>query len=361
MADKVISHCLPLYFLANAFMKTVTPSNNGSVTQTGTWTTLIDGVIGDKSGYIPGGNALYSSSVSATLEFSFTGTSLVIGTWATDGVTERGGIIEVEIDGEVVETWNSDGQTDGVSDSVYDNTRTPTARVYRNLSNTSHTVIVTVLSLSSGGNVYIDYFGTLKAPSDCTPVFVFDIPKMNADGYALSPNQANDTVFNDGDEAQIEIVEEFYSYPVARVYTNDYYDITTGLSADDIHPNEIGYQQIAEASLNLVGQEFSTSPEIIDSITQATDKSTGVTIDQFKGTIVTNNASLGSGAVVSFTVTNALIKSINNVVVNHSSGGTFGAYSVQAGNISDGSFKVLIHNISGGSLGEALTLNFVII
>lgn len=348
-------------FLANAFMKTVTPANNGSVTQTGTWTTLIDGVIGDKSGYIPGGTALYSSNVSATLEFSFTGTSLVIGTWATDGVTEKGGIIEVEIDGEVVETWNSDGQTDGVSDSVYDNTRTPTARVYRNLSNTSHTVIVTVLSLSAGGNIYIDYFGTLKNPSEATSVFVFDIPKMNSSGYAEIPNQASDAVFNAGDEAQIEIIEEFYGYPVARVYTNDYYDIVTGLSIDNIHPNEIGYQQIAEASLNLINQEFSTSPDILDSITQVTSKSTTVIINQFKGTIITHDESMLTSDIIIFTVTNALIKSNNNVVINHSSGGTFGSYSIQTGNISDGSFKVSIQNISAGSLGEVLTLNFVII
>lgn len=243
-------------FLANQFLKTGIAANDGDVTQTGTWTELLTNVIGDKA-YTFGGTALYSSTVNDTLEYTFTGNSLVIGTWAVDGVNEFGGTFTVDIDGTVVDTYTSTGQTDGVSDGTYNNQRTPTALVYQNLGNGSHTVIIKITAVAGGGNVYIDYFGTLRNPTECSSVLVFDIPKMNTAGYAEVPNYANDDVFNLGDIAQGLVISEFESYPVFRVYTNDFYDIVTGLSSDDIHPNEKGYAQIARAATSRVAQQKS--------------------------------------------------------------------------------------------------------
>jgi hypothetical protein len=111
-------------FLANQFLKTAVAGNDGTVTRTGTWTNLATGVIGDKAVTL-GGAAVYSSSVGNTIEYTFTGNSLVIGTWAVDGVNEFGGTFTVDIDGTVVGAYTSTGQTDGVSDGTYNNQRTP--------------------------------------------------------------------------------------------------------------------------------------------------------------------------------------------------------------------------------------------
>jgi len=94
-------------------------------------------------------------------------------------------------------------------------------------------------------------------------------------------------------------------------------------------------------------------------VTQATDKSTGVTLNTASGQITMDDAALAAGAEVSFTVTNNQIAATDVVVVNHGSAGTAGAYLVQANTIAAGSFAITVSNVSAGSLGEAIVLNFV--
>lgn len=94
-------------------------------------------------------------------------------------------------------------------------------------------------------------------------------------------------------------------------------------------------------------------------VTQATNKSTGVTLNAASGQITMNNAALADGAEVTFTVANSEVSATDVVVVNHGSAGTAGAYVVQANTLAAGSFKITVGNVSGGSLSEAIVLNFV--
>ena len=94
-------------------------------------------------------------------------------------------------------------------------------------------------------------------------------------------------------------------------------------------------------------------------VTQATSKSTGVTLNAASGQITMDDAALAAAAEVSFTVTNSEVSSTDVVIVNHGSGGTAGSYLVQANTIADGSFAVTVANVSAGSLGEAIVLNYV--
>jgi hypothetical protein len=94
-------------------------------------------------------------------------------------------------------------------------------------------------------------------------------------------------------------------------------------------------------------------------VTQATSKSTGVTLNAASGQITMNDAALAAGVEVSFTVTNSEIAATDVVVVNHGSGGTAGAYLVQANTIAAGSFAITVSNVSGSSASEAIVLNFV--
>jgi len=97
------------------------------------------------------------------------------------------------------------------------------------------------------------------------------------------------------------------------------------------------------------------------SVTQATDKSTGVTINAAAGAITLNNAALAAGAEVSFTVTNDKVTASDVVLVNHASAGTAGAYLVQANSLAAGSFAITVANLSGSSASEAIVLNYVVI
>ena len=94
-------------------------------------------------------------------------------------------------------------------------------------------------------------------------------------------------------------------------------------------------------------------------VTQATSKATGVTLNAASGQITMDDAALAAAAEVSFAVTNSEIAAADVVLVNHASAGTAGAYLVQANTIAAGSFAITVTNVSAGSLGEAIVLNFV--
>ena len=94
-------------------------------------------------------------------------------------------------------------------------------------------------------------------------------------------------------------------------------------------------------------------------VTQATNKGTGVTLNTESGQITMNNAALAAAAEVTFTVTNDKIAATDVVVVNHGSAGTAGAYLLGVSTVAAGSFKVTVTNASAGSLSEAIVINFV--
>jgi hypothetical protein len=96
-------------------------------------------------------------------------------------------------------------------------------------------------------------------------------------------------------------------------------------------------------------------------VTQATDKSTGVTLNKSAGRITMNNAALAANTAVSFTLTNSLISTNDAIIVNVSGGGTAAAYTTYISSMSAGSAVVTLRNLTGGSLSEAVIINYAII
>ena len=95
-------------------------------------------------------------------------------------------------------------------------------------------------------------------------------------------------------------------------------------------------------------------------VTQATSKSTAVTLSKKCGQITMHNASLAAATTVSFTLTNTTIVATDLLVLNHVSGGTAGSYllNAQAG---AGSASINVRNITAGSLGEAIVIGFAVV
>jgi len=96
-------------------------------------------------------------------------------------------------------------------------------------------------------------------------------------------------------------------------------------------------------------------------VTQATSKSTGVTLNTATGKITTNAAALAASTSVSFTVTNSKVSATDVVALALASGGTASSYVVTIGAVAAGSFVVHVRNVSAGSLSEALVINFAVI
>jgi hypothetical protein len=96
-------------------------------------------------------------------------------------------------------------------------------------------------------------------------------------------------------------------------------------------------------------------------VTQASSKSTGVTLNKRCGEITMNNASLAAATTVNFTLTNSTIGAGDVMILNITNGTTTkAAYNLDA-NCSAGSAVISVRNITAGSLSEAIVLRYVVI
>ena len=108
-------------------------------------------------------------------------------------------------------------------------------------------------------------------------------------------------------------------------------------------------------------QEIGYSAAAQGTVTQLTDKSTGVTLNKSAGRITMNGAALAANTAVSFTMTNSTISASDAIIVNVSGGGTAAAYTTYISSMAAGSAVVTLRNLTAGSLSEAVVLNFAII
>ena len=96
-------------------------------------------------------------------------------------------------------------------------------------------------------------------------------------------------------------------------------------------------------------------------VTQATSKSTAVTLNKPSGRITTAADALAGNTVVSFTFNNSLISNTDTLFLgwheNGMSGDSFQCWSM----CTSGKAYIYIRNIHGGSLAQSLSLNFAII
>lgn len=96
-------------------------------------------------------------------------------------------------------------------------------------------------------------------------------------------------------------------------------------------------------------------------VTQATSKATGVTLNTACGTITMNNAALNAGTSVAFTLTNSVIAATDLVIVNIKSGATALSYNTEVEAVAAGSCSICLRNYTAGNLSEAVVLSFAVI
>ena len=117
----------------------------------------------------------------------------------------------------------------------------------------------------------------------------------------------------------------------------------------------------ADISGVLTAGGLSYSAGVGGTVTQGTNKATGVTLNTLTGAITMNGATLNTATTVAFTLTNSAITANSIVVASHTSGGTAGAYTVQVASSFTGSAIFRVTNVTGGNLSEALVISFAVI
>ena len=126
---------------------------------------------------------------------------------------------------------------------------------------------------------------------------------------------------------------------------------------------------VAFLDQDIIGAQFVLSDEQIGytaaaqgTVTQATDKSTAVTLNKPAGRITMNAAALATATNATFTLNNSFLSANDTIILTISGGQTTpGSYNVFANSLGTGTVSITLRNISGGSLSEAVIVNFAII
>jgi hypothetical protein len=126
---------------------------------------------------------------------------------------------------------------------------------------------------------------------------------------------------------------------------------------------------VAYEDQNIIGPDFILSDNQLGytanaqgSVTQASSKSTAVTLNKSAGVITMNNASLATATNATFTLNNSFISANDTVILTIAGGqATPGSYNVFANSLSAGSVSITLRNISGGPLSEAIVVNYCLI
>jgi len=238
-------------FIANALLAFAIPASSSAVVNTGSWNSATPGAWKDKASAGLSGTAMFHYGAGGAKSWSFSGDTVVIGTWDTDGSVYQLSPIEVRIDGVLIDTYHPQGATDGNAGCAefYPGEvfmgLSHHALVYTELGAGPHTVEV---RSTENGYIFIDYFGCLGAPGSAPLISIADAPKLNDAGYALLPLRSS--ALDDQASAVIaSVVDRFakWGYPVQLIKVNDFYDPSTGADSDHVHPSVIGHKQISRA------------------------------------------------------------------------------------------------------------------
>lgn len=120
-------------------------------------------------------------------------------------------------------------------------------------------------------------------------------------------------------------------------------------------------QDISGADTLLSSGQLGYTAAAQGTVTQATSKSTAVTLNKSAGQITMNNASLGATTNVTFTLNNSYISANDILILNVSGGATSGAYNCWVSGLGAGTASITVRNITAGALSEAVVVNFALI
>jgi hypothetical protein len=120
-------------------------------------------------------------------------------------------------------------------------------------------------------------------------------------------------------------------------------------------------QDIIGSQYILSDEQFGYTTAAQGAVTQATSKSTAVTLNKSAGRITMDGAALAGNTAVSFTLNNSLLSANDVIILNVGAVGTAGAYTTYVSSMSAGSAVLTLRNLTSGSLSEAVVLNFALI
>lgn len=124
------------------------------------------------------------------------------------------------------------------------------------------------------------------------------------------------------------------------------------------------YEPFVRENGMITKKKFGYTTGAGSTVTQATNRTTGVTINALCGQVTTNNASLAAEATAVFTVTNNQVAAGDVVAISMASGDNGTGTIVFVSAVAAGSFDISVHNgnvAAGTAETGAIVINFVVI
>jgi len=189
------------------------------------------------------------------------GPGIIVSTWAGTTQWSR---IEVRVDGTLMTTYDPNGRIGTYwNDGFIRYDICNDAIVVLGLRDTLH--VVQLKFLDGGVMGGFDFVAGIKSQIAClsTPMYVLDIPHMNATGYSYPGGVVTEAQLDSCTESRWRDLNYYFpGYSFARVNENapGYYDPNdpTQIQSDGIHPANIGQWNIARALIAATGPKWLT-------------------------------------------------------------------------------------------------------
>lgn len=204
------------------------------------------------------------------------------------------------------------------------------------------------LSIAEGSNSYL----TFKTTNSSETVFVKKLMDVVAGINFSGATTANVMTLTDNLADALNIKEG----------SNSYLKFVTTDSGELIVPgkNIVGTKGFNSTGPTGIGIGYATGAG--GAVTQATDRTTGVTLNTLCGAITTNNASLAAGAEAEFTVTNSTVAAGDTVVLSIKTESTTGTTLFFVSTTAAGSFKITATNLHASTADTSVSvINFAVI
>ena len=185
---------------------------------------------------------------------------------------------------------------------------------------------------------------------------------QSAFNQANSANVLAQSAFNQANSANVLAQSSYNKANSIVVYANSNvisllssFGTNTIVTTSNISAGNL----VSTGTITTTGNGVGYSTGSGGTITQATSRTTGVTLNKPSGQITLFSQALASGAANTFIFTNSTISANDFLLINHFSGGTLGNYTF-ASNTSTGQANVTVRSISTVS-AEAPVLQYVLI
>lgn len=229
-------------------------AGGSGTTRTGTWSSF------DCTATGLGGKSTVgavTATANDSVSYVSTGTTVAFSVLGSDGTKySYTDSFRIYLDGVLMATESANFQTDGISDTFFDNGNISLGFYFTGLDYGSHRV---TLMNREADTLIVDYFGNFKPAGESFAYVLYGVPYMTAAAYTAEGNILNDGII---DIANASLDSMFQTldptYAQFFIETSSILDVATDYQADGIHWNIDGHRKLSDSTIAQIAYPTAT-------------------------------------------------------------------------------------------------------